>query len=207
LVNRCYLKAADLGHTALPFETHGRWALRLLSEFYQQGDEERSLGLQISPMCERTGSVNEFRESQRGFLMFVTLPLFKELATVTLPEVGATCIARIEVNAEEWVKGEPSDELVAVVQAPKPPTLPSRAHRRSSKGSCYGSRRVSTAADPAVEAEAASRRSSKSSAAGANSRRSSATEAVSHRSSAAEAVSHRSSTAEAVSQRSSAAEA
>jgi len=116
LVTRCYLKAADLGHAALPWEMHERWALRLLTEFYEQGDEERTLGLPVSPMCERSGNVAEFRESQKGFLQFVILPLFKELATVTFPEVGETCITRIEVNAEDWVKMEPSPELVAIVK-------------------------------------------------------------------------------------------
>jgi len=116
LVMRCYLKAADLGHAALPWEMHEKWALLLLKEFYDQGDEERQRGLPVSPMCERSGNVGEFRESQNGFLQFVILPLFKELATVALPEVGKICISRIEENAEEWVNGEPSNALVSIVQ-------------------------------------------------------------------------------------------
>jgi len=116
LVERCYLKAADLGHAALPWEMHEKWALRLLTEFYEQGDEEQGLGLPVSPLCERTGNAREFGESQKGFLQFVILPLFKELALVTSPEVGETCLTRLEVNAEDWVKMKPSAELEAIVK-------------------------------------------------------------------------------------------
>mmetsp|Transcript_91363 Transcript_91363/g.258048 ORF Transcript_91363/g.258048 Transcript_91363/m.258048 type:complete len:892 (-) Transcript_91363:132-2807(-) len=135
LVTQCYVKAADLGHAALPWEMHERWALRLLAEFYEQGDEERNLGLSVSPMCERSGNVNEFRESQKGFLQFVILPLFKELAIVTCPEVNEVCIVRIEANAETWVSEEPSKELIAIVEgstkAVSPSGSPSSASGRS----------------------------------------------------------------------------
>lgn len=120
LVTHCYLKSADLGHSALPWELHERWALRLLTEFYEQGDEERSLGVPVSPLCERSGNVSDFRESQKGFLNFVILPLFKELSVVTFQEVGQTCMSRIETNAEEWVQRDPSQELVQIVEAPIP---------------------------------------------------------------------------------------
>ena len=36
IITHCYLKAADLGHAALPFDMHERWAFRLLTEFYEQ---------------------------------------------------------------------------------------------------------------------------------------------------------------------------
>lgn len=120
IVSHCYLKAADLGHAALTMELHEQWAIRLLQEFYNQGDEERTLGVPISPMCERSGSTEEFCQSQKGFLQFVILPLFKELSIVTAPEIGEVCITRIEVNAEEWARHDPSEELVAVVKATAP---------------------------------------------------------------------------------------
>jgi len=146
LVTHCYLKAADLGHAALPFEMHERWAFRLLNEFYEQGDEERSLGIPVSPMCERSGNVADFRESQKGFLQFVIQPLFKELVTVSAPEVSETCLTRIEVNAEEWIKGEPNEELVQIIKAPAKPvkttitTLPVSPKRRLNKMKKVGSR-------------------------------------------------------------------
>lgn len=132
LVERCYLKAADLGHAALPWEMHEKWALRLLTEFYEQGDEEQSLGVPVSPLCERTGNPHEFGDSQKGFLQFVILPLFKELSFVTSPEVGETCITRLEVNAEDWVKMKPSAELEAIVKGEPRQYSPKRRGSNSS---------------------------------------------------------------------------
>merc|ERR1712241_481000 len=94
---------------------HEKWAHRLLMEFYQQGDEEQSLGLPISPMCERNGSVMEFCLAQKGFLQFVIMPLFKELSAVSLPEVGETCLNGLEVNIEHWTLGVTSPELQALI--------------------------------------------------------------------------------------------
>merc|ERR1712157_508128 len=48
-------------------------------EFYQQGDEERRIGLPISALCDR-GAVGDFGKSQKGFVEFVCLPLFEALA-------------------------------------------------------------------------------------------------------------------------------
>jgi len=144
IVTHCYLKAADLGHAALPFDMHERWAFRLLNEFYEQGDEERQLGIPVSPMCERSGNVADFRESQKGFLQFVIMPLFKELVTVSVPEVSETCLTRIECNAEEWIKGEANEELVQIIKAPAKPVkntvaLPLSPKRRL-KGKKVGAR-------------------------------------------------------------------
>lgn len=115
MTTQCYIKSADLGHAALPWEMHEQWALLLLKEFYRQGDEERNLQVPLSPMCDRNGTLAEFRDSQKGFLEFVILPLFKELACVTSNEVEETCIATIKSNSQRWVSGETSRKLAQAV--------------------------------------------------------------------------------------------
>jgi len=116
LVTKCCLKSADLGHTALPWEMHEPWVLRLLTEFYEQGDEESEMGFPVSPFCARTSDLNVFKEGQKGFLHFVVLPLYKEITGVIEGcDVQGTCITRIEQNGKQWVEGELSPELVAVV--------------------------------------------------------------------------------------------
>lgn len=112
MIGRCCIKCADLGHAAMPWEMHERWATRLAAEFYNQGDEERRLGLPISFGCERTGDVTSFRKSQKSFLEFVILPLHKELAVVTLAESTNRCIDQIVENVEEWENGELSEDFV-----------------------------------------------------------------------------------------------
>jgi len=70
------LKVADLGHCALPLDQHIEWVKRLEEELFVQGDEERRLGLAISPLMDRRLPGVSAPESQAGFYQVVVLPLF-----------------------------------------------------------------------------------------------------------------------------------
>jgi len=83
-VARMCIKAGDIGHSALPWELHEKWSVRVMQEFFQQGDEERSLNLPVSALCDRN-NVGDVGRSQKGFLEFVCLPLFEELSKFEAP--------------------------------------------------------------------------------------------------------------------------
>jgi len=68
------IKCADLGHLALPWDTHVEWLRRLESEFFAQGDLEISLGMQPSFLMDRAKPGAS--KTQEGFMKFVALPLF-----------------------------------------------------------------------------------------------------------------------------------
>eukprot|EP00746_Dinoflagellata_sp_MGD_P028155 gnl/MRDRNA2_/MRDRNA2_166606_c0_seq1.p1 gnl/MRDRNA2_/MRDRNA2_166606_c0~~gnl/MRDRNA2_/MRDRNA2_166606_c0_seq1.p1 ORF type:complete len:922 (+),score=142.77 gnl/MRDRNA2_/MRDRNA2_166606_c0_seq1:46-2811(+) len=69
--------AADLSHSAKGWNVHLAWSERICEEFHQQGDEERTRGMPISPLCERDGF--KMPASQVGFLQYVCVPMWREL--------------------------------------------------------------------------------------------------------------------------------
>jgi hypothetical protein len=52
----------------------------VLREFFSQGDEERELGITISPLCDRN-TVN-FAKSQIGFIDLFIMPIFGFLSEI-----------------------------------------------------------------------------------------------------------------------------
>lgn len=75
---QAFFRAADIAHSAKAWAKHEAWSLRVAEEFHAQGDEEQRLGLKVSPLCSREGFMME--TSQMGFLNFICLPTWKELA-------------------------------------------------------------------------------------------------------------------------------
>lgn len=47
------LHCADLSNPTKPLDIYRQWVEKVMDEFHQQGDRERSQNLQISPMCDR----------------------------------------------------------------------------------------------------------------------------------------------------------
>ena len=62
------LHCADLSNPTKPLNVYKKWVDGIMEEFYQQGDKERDLGLDISPMCDRYNSTVE--KSQVGLQLF-----------------------------------------------------------------------------------------------------------------------------------------
>lgn len=47
------IHCADLSNPAKPLNLYQQWIDRISHEFHMQGDQERQLGIEISPMCDR----------------------------------------------------------------------------------------------------------------------------------------------------------
>ena len=74
------LHCADISNAVKPNELCVKWASRVLEEFFNQGDRERSRGMSISPMMDReTTSVGL---SQINFIEFVIAPLYVQFVAV-----------------------------------------------------------------------------------------------------------------------------
>lgn len=75
------MRAADIGHSIVPWDQHFEWSCRVTAEFYLQGDEESRLGRGVSPLCDRDLHSSMAR-NQVGFLSHIVKPLFTELNSI-----------------------------------------------------------------------------------------------------------------------------
>jgi len=98
------LHACDISNPTKPWQLCERWADLVLTEFWQQGDRERQLGLPLSFLADRF-SVNTAK-SQTGFIDVMVLPLFETMKRA-LPEVEVNCRYLIE-NRRKWVEMDQS---------------------------------------------------------------------------------------------------
>jgi len=48
------LHCADLSNPTKPAHVYREWVNRVMEEFFRQGDRERALGYDVSPMCDRS---------------------------------------------------------------------------------------------------------------------------------------------------------
>lgn len=67
------LHCSDISNPFKPFFICEQWADLVASEFFQQGDKEAGMGLDISPMMDRSNS--NLYNMQLGFIEFVVSPL------------------------------------------------------------------------------------------------------------------------------------
>ncbi|XP_057558736.1 cGMP-inhibited 3',5'-cyclic phosphodiesterase 3A isoform X2 [Hippopotamus amphibius kiboko] len=73
LVCQMCIKLADINGPAKSKELHLQWTEGIVNEFYEQGDEEASLGLPISPFMDR--SAPQLANLQESFISHIVGPL------------------------------------------------------------------------------------------------------------------------------------
>eukprot|EP00949_MAST-11_sp_MAST-11-sp1_P002084 g2084.t1 len=108
LVMQIALKAADLGHGCKPWDQHYTWSMRVLEEFYHQGDEEYRYGLPIPLSNDRSKSEpSHVADAQCNFIDILVLPLWKLWGEY----MNSTAwLQLLEENKEKWRQLAASDE-------------------------------------------------------------------------------------------------
>eukprot|EP00741_Cyanophora_paradoxa_P024136 tig00021742_g23311.t1 len=107
------IKACDIGHGAKRLDLHVDWSRRVSAEFYNQGDQERAQGLEVSPLMDRNSA--NLPRSQIGFFDFICLPSYEALVGV-LPALRETFLGSARRNYAHW------QELAAAAAAGLSPT-------------------------------------------------------------------------------------
>lgn len=113
-----FLHFADVSNPLKPFPVCQKWAWRVLDEFFEQGDEEKSLGLPVGMLNDRE-KINR-PGSQHGFIQFLVAPLV--FGTVRIfPDLHPVSTQMAENLAQWktlWVEdANPNEEDVAKKEA------------------------------------------------------------------------------------------
>ena len=94
------IKAADISAQSKRWHLCHKWAHCIQEEFFRQGDREKDLGMQPSPLCDRNDV--DLVKSQIGFIDAVLFPLFIPMRQV-LPAF-AMILGRLQENRGMWEK-------------------------------------------------------------------------------------------------------
>jgi cAMP-specific phosphodiesterase 4 len=115
------LHAADIGNPVKPLKTYRKWANRVLSEFFAQGDLEKEKGMPVSAMMD--AAATNAAMSQINFMEFVVAPLYANF-TRLFPEARELVTHLIEnrVHFQRALERELDGE-----ESPDEPGIGSRA--------------------------------------------------------------------------------
>ena len=112
---------ADLSNPTKPLAAYKLWVDRIMEEFFQQGDKERSMGMDISPMCDRYNATIEksqviikhsmqhsagldISSLQVGFIDYIVHPLWETWADLVQPD-AQDILDTLEEN-RDWYQSQ-----------------------------------------------------------------------------------------------------
>lgn len=117
-----FLHAADIGTPCLPINQWREWNRRVTLEFHAQGDLElEQFGRLISPPqgFDRQATAKDQHIFTKGFMQFLSLPLFNKLAELTKVQKDmniaygvdiSACLENLNSNIRHWEFNVPKDE-------------------------------------------------------------------------------------------------
>jgi len=107
------IHCADLSNPTKPLDIYIRWTDRIMEEFWRQGDKERDLRLEISPMCDR--HVASVEKHQIGFIEFIVHPLWETWADLVYPD-ASYILETLEQN-RDWYQARLSPPSTSTHQS------------------------------------------------------------------------------------------
>eukprot|EP01083_Nonionella_stella_P290511 988469_1 len=92
------LHVADIANPCKPWLDCKRWTYMLMEEWFRQGDKEKEMGLEVSPMMDRTKP--NIPRGQVGFIDYIVKPLFVNWNK--LFKITQICIQHLISNKQNW---------------------------------------------------------------------------------------------------------
>ncbi|CAG9538894.1 unnamed protein product [Cercopithifilaria johnstoni] len=111
-VMQTMIHLADLSNPTKPIDLYRIWVDNIMEEYWRQGDRERDLGIDISPMCDRNNIT--IAKSQVGFIDFIVHPLFETWADLVNPH-AQYILDQLELN-RSWYQARISEEQSTMVE-------------------------------------------------------------------------------------------
>lgn len=108
LLCRLLLHAADISNPAREVGPKVTWASLVYQEFFNQGDQERVLGVELSPNCDIEAV--KLPESQYGFVKVIVRPTF-ELIEKALPLVSGVLMTNLDATLNYYGSMEGAQDL------------------------------------------------------------------------------------------------
>ncbi|KAI9099265.1 Pde4d2 in complex with inhibitor Npv [Phlyctochytrium arcticum] len=97
LLWKILIKCADVSNPTKCWALYERWCHLILEEFFRQGDQEKRMGIPVSPYMDRDNL--NIPSSQSGFIEFVVSPLFEAFDKYApIPHI----IQTLQRNREFW---------------------------------------------------------------------------------------------------------
>ncbi|CAK8989755.1 unnamed protein product, partial [Durusdinium trenchii] len=109
-----FLHLADVSNPLKPFNLSHAWAMRVLEEFFLQGDEEKQQGLPVGMLNDRE-KVNK-ADSQHGFITFLVSPLVVPAINLfpQFTDLHVQMVVNLEKWRDQWILDvKPSEEAIA----------------------------------------------------------------------------------------------
>ncbi|RHY33940.1 hypothetical protein DYB32_001279 [Aphanomyces invadans] len=104
MLMKIIIKCADIGHSSKSTLLHARWSELIIEEFFLQGDEEKELGMEISPFMNRASENSA--KNQVGFFEFIILPFFDVVAEILFTPGFKPILDQVHSNYNLWKKAE-----------------------------------------------------------------------------------------------------
>ena len=115
LALRLLLHTIDCGNPGRPWDTYATWTERVLEEFYEQGDDERSRGMPITKAFDRDNQVPK-AQFQLGFIGYIVKPLFEKAQLMKCVDL-AEPLRMVNENETRWKVAAEEERKVAAERA------------------------------------------------------------------------------------------